>query len=290
MTACGSDLYSFPQAGSYLLNAGGVLAPQQSCLYLDALLAVNDPLEDGAIFLPTRITTLNQVITPAASCAGLAHSYCAWNTTSSSVVYMADPEFFTLLIDHSFSSTVGIDRSSAQMSGAILGTNGKPLNPCDAYANFTAGCASNITVGQLGARDILPLQTLLLAAGITNLDLVAAHSNINGLNTQTHRYAGIVLVVNIVYTNYALAAPSAPRGTGVINDGNVEYYYTVSAIPDESFKSQQAVTSTGQVRKLSYLHFVHHDSLRLHLRALQWRQAALANNLSFSGPHTCGLL
>jgi len=246
VTASPSDHYIFPAPGKYEYLNDGVLASQYPCQYLDAAMAVSNPLEDGAIFMPSRVTMTSAVVSPQPACNTLAHSYCVWNTTATNVTYVADAEMFTLLIDHSFSSP-SITRSSLQMSGAMLDRAGNVVDPCAAYANYTAGCPSNVAIGQLGARDILPLKTLLHAGGVSNLDEVASTDGAASLNTSTHRYAGIVVVVNLIYTNYALPTDLAPRGTRSLSDQVVEYYYTVNVIPDQSFKAVTTTTPDGVV-------------------------------------------
>lgn len=51
--------------------------------------------------------TDNQTVAPLPQCASLAHSYCTWNTTTTVTNYIPDVEYMTLLIDHSFASSVG---------------------------------------------------------------------------------------------------------------------------------------------------------------------------------------
>lgn len=118
-TASGNNQYSFPQPGWYQYNYGGVLAPQGQCVYLDANMSVPDALEANAIFLTSRETQSEQVLTPLPDCAsGPVHTYCDWNTTSTVTRYTADVEMFTLLIDHVMASPyLGITRTVDQMGG-----------------------------------------------------------------------------------------------------------------------------------------------------------------------------
>ncbi|RYG56570.1 hypothetical protein EON66_02585 [archaeon] len=248
--ASGSPLYSFPQPGMYKYNGpGGVVAPQGVCQYLDARFAVNQPVEVGAVFIPSRISVSQQSAIPSSACATLGHSYCTWNTTVPDTLnYVADVDMFTLFvrspraraypaclhrvrvptltvvrsycaralvrtmqIDHAFTASNGVARSAYEMSGELLDSNGEPMDPCIAYTLKQLPCPYYVNVGKQDAKDIVPLRALMLAAGIDNLDTQT--SNMTGLN-DTRRYDGVVIIINIYYTNYYLKQAYAP-GTGV---------------------------------------------------------------------------
>jgi hypothetical protein len=125
---------------------------------------------------------------------------------------------FTLLIDHSFTvQTAGVARASMEMEGVLLDRNAQPMDPCEAYrqARFNgAPCPTFIGVGNrsTGFNDIIAMRTLLNAAGIETLDEVAGRTS--ALSVETRRHAGVVLVLNIVYTNFLLAGQGVPAGTG----------------------------------------------------------------------------
>jgi len=119
----------------------------------------------------------------------------------------------TLLLDHSFAATsAGIARSSADMTGRLLGPNNELTDPCEAYRAFPAGCPSFVNIGDRtkAASDILALRTLLNAGGVETLDQVAGASS--SLNSQTKRNAGVVIVINILYTNFYLPGGGIPFG------------------------------------------------------------------------------
>jgi len=190
-----------PNETAYCDQATGFPSvPISPCVYLDSYDAVDPGLEQGALFVSTRITQLEQTLSP--TCAGQPTPDCQYASVASSTFYVAEPEWSTLLIDHSFSSaSLGITRSGTQMPGKIVDRKGNQLDPCDDYALMGRGWACDRNVVQVGhvsqgnvsGYDIVPLATLLRAAGISSLDQQA------GSLPESYRYAGLVLVVTLQY-------------------------------------------------------------------------------------------
>jgi hypothetical protein len=197
------------------------------------------------MFIPSRMSMYQEVLLPQPACATDSHSFCNWQDSSTNVTYISDVEMFTLNIDHSFSSSIGISRSAVQMDGALLDLNGDPMDPCIAYAGMAAGCPSFVTIGVTGALDIMPLKTLLLAGGLSTLDLPSSQLYAP-LNNETHRYAGVVVVLSIQYSNFMMGDGQVP-GTGTLNNYYVKYFYSVSIIPDQQFKAVYAERAASQV-------------------------------------------
>lgn len=138
--------------------------------------AIPDPFA-SPIMLPTRITTTSQSLEPAALCVSVNTSNCSWvNTSTDTIVYVADTELFTVFIDHAFSSTVGLGQSGRNMQGTLLGpvdprTGQYPtIDPCAAYVRRGLQCPSYVKLGVGGAQDIVAVDTLLEAAGVTSID------------------------------------------------------------------------------------------------------------------------
>ena len=66
--------------------------------YIDAYDSVYPSMENGAIFLATRITSTPQSVTP--SCAGFGSESCKYANGPATTTYVGDPDMFTLMIDH----------------------------------------------------------------------------------------------------------------------------------------------------------------------------------------------
>lgn len=224
--------YSFPSPGMYKFNENGVTTTQLPCMYFDELDAVPQSLDPNALFVLTRLTTLNEDAVPALECETSGHSYCKWNTSSTTTSYISDVEMFTLWVDHAMvSPDLGMTRTASQMGGVMLDHVGNKVNPCDVYTLFPSGCPPFIAVGVEGKRDIISLKTLLLASGISSLDQVSGTDD--NLQNETHRYGGVVIVVNIDYTNHYTT-------TATLNTSEVSYTYRVSSVSNAEFKAQEA--------------------------------------------------
>ena len=234
--------YHYPRTGTYEYNGsagGGVVAPQLGCLYLDENLAVPQALDANAIFLTTRLSRTTQEVTPSPACDAMGHSYCSWaadaNGTQSS--FIADVEMFSIWIDHSVVvPALGISRTAAQMSGYIEAA--QDVDPCAVYAPFAAGCPPFVAVGVQGKRDIVAVKTLLQAAGIASLDQVSGTDD--ALSNETLRYGGLILVINIDYSNYYV-------NTGSFNTSDIRYTYRVTVVRNSEFKAEQGQATGGDL-------------------------------------------
>ena len=82
--------------------------------------------------------------------------------------------------------------------------DGAHIDPCAAYLDTSwhvggSKCPEYVGV-QAGGSDIMPLQTLLDAAGLEDLDSPGGVTDKAG-RVETFRYAGLILVVTITYYN-----------------------------------------------------------------------------------------
>eukprot|EP01088_Endostelium_zonatum_P014209 TRINITY_DN3014_c0_g1_i1.p1 TRINITY_DN3014_c0_g1~~TRINITY_DN3014_c0_g1_i1.p1 ORF type:complete len:388 (+),score=55.68 TRINITY_DN3014_c0_g1_i1:74-1237(+) len=181
--------------------------PIYTCEYWNEDLAVFPVLEQSSLFASTRVTVLEKDLQPAG--CNLTDPNCTYAVGSSRIVYVAGIENFTVLIDHSMYCTqIDIQANSLGLPGELIGYNG-PLP------------AGN-QVGQEGKYDILNLGTIIQAAGV---DLDA-----QGIESQSNRYDGIVLLFFIEYSN-----------TYTFNTGNIRYQYKVRAVENAEFKSMQPI-------------------------------------------------
>jgi len=204
-TAAPSFRYSVG-SGQYTWLGPGSLGPQaqRPCLYLDALSLVPAPLEAGRVFLPTRITVSNQ----SSSCGAAAdQASCTYATVGPSQTYFVpNIEFFTLWLDHSVAAPdLGLSWSNKNMLGKLLDRGGKEVDVCEDYVRLQLPCPAAsasggyISMGKPQFKDIVSVRSLLRAAGIESLDQVGGG---NSPQSETHRYAGLALVVSVSYSNY----------------------------------------------------------------------------------------
>ena len=178
---------------------------------------INQTLPQGCLSQPTR--------------------ECQYEATGNSTFFIPDVEFSTLLIDHMMiASAVGISRASLDMPGVLIGADGRAVNPCDDYAQLGRDCPAGVRVGVPGAPDILPVQTLLRAAGIGSLDQRAGELGV--LQDETLRFSGVVVVLSIEYSNYL-------SRTGSWAEGTVAYRYAASAVPNSEFKGEEVLPGPG---------------------------------------------
>jgi hypothetical protein len=191
--------------GGHFTRAGGFSGTQRHCQFFDEVTAVPIP-ETDRMFLTTETRLTAQAVAPAGgACAAAENIGCTflplYNKADDNVTrrsFVADVEFFTLLIDHNMAAPLaGIARTVKQMEGAMEtgAAPHTPIDPCDAYKGFAGGCdRSVINVGVAGYEDIVSVRTLLQAAGINSLDDPAG---IPGDSTTTYRESGLVLNLEI---------------------------------------------------------------------------------------------
>lgn len=88
-------------------------------------------------------------------------------------------------------------------------TNGNQVDPCQPYKRRGKTCPDYIRVGRQEEYDIMPMVSLLEAAGIDSLD--AAAGDVGVIQTETLRVSGIVLLVEVTYDNYFTYNPDNVR-------------------------------------------------------------------------------
>ena len=97
-------------------------------------------MENGAIFLSTRITTTAQSVAPG--CIDFGQETCSYSKGTGVTYYVGDPDMFTLMIDHTMNvPSLGpeFSLSSRQMNGAIEDGDGNNVDPCDGASRRAAG-------------------------------------------------------------------------------------------------------------------------------------------------------
>lgn len=194
----------------------GLLMPTPfECRYEDESFVVWPPVEQRGFFAATRITERQQQLpdncdATAGSGPRPDPSCFDWENVDEvgeQVYYPAQIESFTAFIDHTMTaSRLGLSYSwpsEGLFCRGIFSSEGKKLEPCDDYPNVEACRMANVTLAT-GQRNIVPLKTLLRAAGIDNLDTdgdVACESDAVSPGCESFRYSGLILQVNIEYSN-----------------------------------------------------------------------------------------
>ena len=224
--------------GSFQLSGSSHSHPQHNCTYQDvaSLYGAASFTETGGAFLPSLTVSQEQTLQPVASCGSYGSAQCSWTTDANFSRYTADIEFFKLKLTHSFVSNVGLSASSAGLLGTLLDSNGDPMDPCQGYITAGLACPADVGIGTLSGDDILPLKTLLLAAGIPNGNLDSP-SDVDP--TKTYRQMGMILILAVHYTNYALSTKTA-YGTGYISEYEIRYFYTIERVANIPFVSTTA--------------------------------------------------
>lgn len=142
-------------------------------------------------------------------------------------------ELFTVYIDHSFSSTVGIAASGNSLSGALLDQDGNRVNPCNVYIRRGLACPDIINIGVPNKNDIVPLAALLDAAGILSLDAMGKGASGPGIANNLLRYSGLILYVQITYFNFY--SPTPPSVRGWFDSNIVPFHFHCSVALAESW-------------------------------------------------------
>ena len=205
------------------------------CRYLDQYDAVPLSLEAGAIFLSTRVGVQNFTSNASAVCGGAQlQPSCDYAAAAApELFYVAGAELFTLLIDHGFSTELGIGAAAANISGSIVDVSGTVLDPCADYSARGFACDTGVKVGRVGlGPDILPMATVLRAAGISSLD-----DPLPGLE-ESMRSSGVLLLLTIEYSNYV-------TGTLSYSENVITYQYKVAQVPGVEFKAEQVLPEPG---------------------------------------------
>jgi hypothetical protein len=192
-----------------------------------------DPfLEQGAMFVTSRISSYEQTLPD--HCTNQPTPDCQYVNGANNTFYIGNVEMMTLLLDHTFSSaSLGVAQSAMSMPGKLLDQDGNVMNPCDDYTQQGWVCDPHVKVGLVNqGADVMPLRTLLRAAGINSLEETSPAIK------ETHRYAGLILVVSVQYSNAYLTTKS-------FLEGYYTYTYTVQSVQDAEFKAEQIIPLPG---------------------------------------------
>jgi hypothetical protein len=190
------------------------------CIYWDEDFVLFPPIEATAMFVTTRVSITEQ----SANC-DLRNSTCRYLPVSNtSHFYIADPENFTILIDHSvYANEVGIQANSQDLPGSMVDLDGHTMHdpfPGDA-------------IGISGKLDIIHLSFLLQAAGITSLDNASSYNKSDSM-----RFDGVVVLVFITYSN-----------TYTYDTSKVRYQYSARQIIGAEFKTEQPIYTKNQTNR-----------------------------------------
>jgi len=154
--------------------------PKYPCMYWDEEIAVWPQALDGVITLTTRVSQTYETL----NCS-LTEPNCTWDLSPTNVSFPADPEDFTLLLDHSFSApSVGHSDNAINLKGTLLDENDTEVK-----------VKSPEQFGIKGEQDILKVSTILRAAGI-DLDGPSLYNPNNSA-----RYDGCIVIAHVSYTN-----------------------------------------------------------------------------------------
>lgn len=216
---------------------GAVPTSQRVCEYIDEIQLTASPVDEGALFLATATTRFDQMANLNPECASMGHSYCGWTTVDSESYFTADVEMFSLTIQHAFRSTSGIAGNGYSLQGYLLDQQNNIMDPCVGYAS--SSCDKTLAdVGSVNSYDHFPLRTLFLAAGMYkgSLDVLASddpsYLPLEGLRL---REAGLVLLVEIHYTNYFAGDSFSALGTGSFDSSKVIYFYKVTKLTNKGY-------------------------------------------------------
>jgi len=222
------------------------------CQYRDQYFVVYPQVERNSMLVTTRYTSKNQSIPKGCDPVKRDSRTCTeWNKDGSTTAFVAEVEKFTLLIDHSWSAPLaaksgtasGADIVAPQSGGWIQNTDGDLFDPKDDAAFYKPyEMPGYIHVGaprdkpsckMTGCKDIIPLRTLLRAAGIKDLDHHGTYKN-QGKN-ESYRYSGFILSVRIFYENTVEATGHyfAPN--------KFSYFYKVQLVEGAEYKGSEAI-------------------------------------------------
>jgi len=169
------------------------------------------------------------------NCTNLLHPGCIYETVQTESYYVAQPELFTVLIDHSIAvPTLDIYRSAQTMTGTLLDPDGNPVDTCLPYLRRNLPCPAYIGFDNPEGLDILAVESLLDAAGISSLDTAAGDTP--ELMGRSLRDSGVVFIMELQYTNY-----------NSYEEDVVSYTAFVSAVADSKYKRQIPIPGPGEI-------------------------------------------
>jgi hypothetical protein len=222
------------------------------CTYKDEYF-LSEQVGDGVLFT-TRQYEYAQSL--PATCANGSSPQCVeWSKDTVAEYYVVQVENFTLQLDHAAiarESGLSVHSTDTNVVDAwIEDVNGQKMNICDDYKGVTATCPMDVArIGpprtgpcktKTGCSDLIPLQTILRAAGITDLDrqgdVINTKRGQSGL--QSHRFAGLVLQMTIFYDN-----------TFSFDQSKFRYRYTVLHVDKTQFKVEQTIFANSTNRVL----------------------------------------
>lgn len=249
-TIVNDNNYTYTGPGS---SGAGVIFPRYPCTYMDEANAI--PLfEDDRLLIVTEVREIQQTFslaaTPTVACStqqGPGAQGCTWRPVTGDLgnffdlyTYVPDIEFYTIQFDHQVNAPQArVAKSVIDMRGTLRDSSGRIVDPCVGYTSFGLTCPGFVRIGVENRPDIVPVSTLLIAAGINTLDAVSGSDEFGS----SRRSQGVVLIVDISYSNYCqgniLTVPGAPPvgGTGNCNtQDDVQYTYRVFAVPRTQFQ------------------------------------------------------
>ncbi len=225
----------------YCSQSSAPLPSAQPCAYWDGVQASS--VQQASMLITTRVTELQQSL----ACAPQSNaSNCAqlWVSTAPQVTqYVANIEDFTVLMDHSAQApSLDLIASSRSVSGWLHVPNNNALcaqlpavDVVDRTTRVTsAPClvVPNNTIPPTGL-DVFALSSLLAAADVT-LDGTSAVKA-----SSTLRYSGVVIVVNVEYTNvYHWVGAGTPY-----------YTYRLTLLPGANAKTVDASYPSDRSRR-----------------------------------------
>lgn len=225
-----------------------------NCTIWDEADAVFPPVETAATFLTTRVKISEQQQVCPFSATRCQQTYV---DTSTNEYFIADPEAFTLLVQHSA-------RAPTFYHDAVVSHGVSALNRMPASERLTFTGANNEMEGRLIGADgttlkvfpknttdipklIMPLSQILYAANTT----LAHESQLLGSNASL-RFDGLVLLFQIYYSNMNDSKNCAVCKI-FFNDGHaLSYEYRVSIVSGAEFKIEQPVYSSGPSERTIY--------------------------------------
>jgi len=214
---------------------------QLQCQFRDEFFARYPSVELNSAFVTTRVTSHQETLPSGCDASTRKEPICLdWDSKPKTASYIAQPEYFTVGIDHSMltsfrregsfgggrltsltSRTIAPteNTSSYVIGGEIRDEDDNVIHACHPYQKWGTPCPPYVNVFNSGGPpsdsdfDIIPLETLLYAAGV-DLDRPSPYNP-----SQTYRYSGLVIHVAVIYSNVDY---------DIFNPDKFRYQYKVS--------------------------------------------------------------